>query len=121
SGLHCAYSHSRSLYDCYFMKLHLLIHPYSFPTRRSSDLYICTRTLVKCYRNHCQCSIYQWQLHLHSDTGEVRSKIVASAAFTNRTKEHTSELQSRIDIVCRLLLEKKNETLCYLRFFKETR
>src|SRR5699024_12048005 len=27
-----------------------------------------------------------------------------------RSEEHTSELQSRFDLVCRLLLEKKNET-----------
>src|SRR5699024_11570214 len=27
--------------------------------------------------------------------------------FENRSEEHTSELQSRFDIVCRLLLEKK--------------
>src|SRR5438874_9996919 len=28
---------------------------------------------------------------------------------TRRSEEHTSELQSRRDLVCRLLLEKKNE------------
>src|SRR5206468_10822427 len=28
-----------------------------------------------------------------------------------RSEEHTSELQSRSDLVCRLLLEKKNQTL----------
>src|SRR5438105_8102617 len=28
-----------------------------------------------------------------------------------RSEEHTSELQSRVDIVCRLLLEKKKETI----------
>src|SRR5699024_11995395 len=28
---------------------------------------------------------------------------------TSRSEEHTSELQSRFDIVCRLLLEKKNK------------
>src|SRR5438105_11992003 len=28
----------------------------------------------------------------------------------NRSEEHTSELQSRVDLVCRLLLEKKKET-----------
>src|SRR5206468_11380172 len=28
--------------------------------------------------------------------------------LTNRSEEHTSELQSRSDLVCRLLLEKKN-------------
>src|SRR5437868_6198197 len=29
---------------------------------------------------------------------------------TRRSEEHTSELQSRFDLVCRLLLEKKNKT-----------
>src|SRR5437868_12264675 len=29
----------------------------------------------------------------------------------NRSEEHTSELQSRFDLVCRLLLEKKKTTL----------
>src|SRR5438105_7978856 len=28
-----------------------------------------------------------------------------------RSEEHTSELQSRVDLVCRLLLEKKNTTM----------
>src|SRR5699024_11927654 len=30
-------------------------------------------------------------------------------ASTSRSEEHTSELQSRFDLVCRLLLEKKNK------------
>src|SRR5207249_7280092 len=29
--------------------------------------------------------------------------------FTSRSEEHTSELQSRFDLVCRLLLEKKKK------------
>src|SRR5438034_3355855 len=29
--------------------------------------------------------------------------------FANRSEEHTSELQSHSDLVCRLLLEKKNK------------
>src|SRR5206468_11529052 len=29
----------------------------------------------------------------------------------NRSEEHTSELQSRSDLVCRLLLEKKNKNI----------
>src|SRR2546421_6015409 len=33
-----------------------------------------------------------------------------------RSEEHTSELQSRSDLVCRLLLEKKNQRLWILRF-----
>src|SRR5947207_6192409 len=32
-----------------------------------------------------------------------------------RSEEHTSELQSHSDIVCRLLLDKKHATSCYLR------
>src|SRR5205809_3237343 len=31
-----------------------------------------------------------------------------------RSEEHTSELQSRLHLVCRLLLEKKNNTVCKL-------
>src|SRR2546422_4732294 len=34
----------------------------------------------------------------------------------NRSEEHTSELQSRLHLVCRLLLEKKkNKQLCCIR------
>src|SRR5699024_11982486 len=34
-----------------------------------------------------------------------------SAGFQRRSEEHTSELQSRFDLVCRLLLEKKKEVI----------
>src|SRR2546429_5819060 len=33
-----------------------------------------------------------------------------TAAALSRSEEHTSELQSRLHLVCRLLLEKKNTT-----------
>src|SRR5262245_18442452 len=36
-------------------------------------------------------------------------KINAKAAFEGRSEEHTSELQSLRHLVCRLLLEKKNQ------------
>src|SRR5438105_10606471 len=35
--------------------------------------------------------------------------MIASIATTIRSEEHTSELQSRVDLVCRLLLEKKKK------------
>src|SRR5699024_7255033 len=38
----------------------------------------------------------------YADTPAVRA--------SKRSEEHTSELQSRFDLVCRLLLEKKNKT-----------
>src|SRR2546422_8351837 len=40
--------------------------------------------------------------------GESRHDEAASRA--QRSEEHTSELQSRLHLVCRLLLEKKKET-----------
>src|SRR5699024_11802066 len=48
------------------------------------------------------------------NTMKRRSFLAASAAAAglaaSRSEEHTSELQSRFDLVCRLLLEKKNTT-----------
>src|SRR5438067_7641987 len=35
-------------------------------------------------------------------------RAAAAALRRARSEEHTSELQSRVDLVCRLLLEKKN-------------
>src|SRR2546429_5157281 len=35
------------------------------------------------------------------------------SAASRRSEEHTSELQSRLHLVCRLLLEKKNNTSIY--------
>src|SRR5687768_18271145 len=39
---------------------------------------------------------------------------VTETAEVPRSEEHTSELQSRLHLVCRLLLEKKNTTLSTL-------
>src|SRR5699024_7043619 len=36
--------------------------------------------------------------------------LVITDRFEGRSEEHTSELQSRFDLVCRLLLEKKNRS-----------
>src|SRR5438034_8569436 len=37
----------------------------------------------------------------------------ATASYANRSEEHTSELQSHSDLVCRLLLEKKKNKKQY--------
>src|SRR5256884_4227723 len=39
------------------------------------------------------------------------SKAMAIHALTIRSEEHTSELQSRLHLVCRLLLEKKKNSI----------
>src|SRR2546421_9541094 len=41
--------------------------------------------------------------------GRLRRRRRAVAGGVVRSEEHTSELQSRSDLVCRLLLEKKNK------------
>src|SRR5688572_32101500 len=57
-----------------------------------------------------------------SITGEIDDKTYAGAmnmkvgpvnAQYRRSEEHTSELQSQSNLVCRLLLEKKNKELRY--------
>src|SRR3712207_7029341 len=42
----------------------------------------------------------------------ARSGCLAGAASSRRSEEHTSELQSRQYLVCRLLLEKKKKKKC---------
>src|SRR2546422_6483922 len=39
----------------------------------------------------------------------ARSAVTAAGASIDRSEEHTSELQSRLHLVCRLLLEKKKK------------
>src|SRR2546426_6703525 len=48
-------------------------------------------------------------LQKHRDIVRVMGKITVK--FENRSEEHTSELQSPCNLVCRLLLEKKNSLL----------
>src|SRR5690349_22772327 len=65
-----------------------------FPTRRSSDL---TREVVI-------------QAEAGRRRGALGQRIPLGTGLVGhvRSEEHTSELQSRRDLVCRLLLEKKN-------------
>src|SRR5699024_1759269 len=49
-------------------------------------------------------------LTFHSFTLVGSSRAMPITTAFQRSEEHTSELQSRFDLVCRLLLEKKNLT-----------
>src|SRR5690606_41422193 len=49
------------------------------------------------------------QLNFFYNTQLKRHTVISLSAF--RSEEHTSELQSRENLVCRLLLEKKNKTI----------
>src|SRR2546429_1715657 len=46
----------------------------------------------------------------HAELSELRRRY---ASLTPRSEEHTSELQSRLHLVCRLLLEKKKKLVSY--------
>src|SRR5688572_31067337 len=49
----------------------------------------------------------------HSAPSTLREAQAGSSADEpRRSEEHTSELQSQSNLVCRLLLEKKNHTTC---------
>src|SRR5437588_8858098 len=48
-------------------------------------------------------------LECHEPVGDIAQGDVAHRLMT-RSEEHTSELQSHSDLVCRLLLEKKKKT-----------
>src|SRR2546422_5643092 len=49
-------------------------------------------------------------LHDHGEAEQLeRRPIIGGGAPNERSEEHTSELQSRLHLVCRLLLEKKKK------------
>src|SRR5207253_10976545 len=77
---------------------------HSFPTRRSSDLvWIFQTTGAGALRQKGLARASQGGLSV-GDTYTING-----FAAKNRSEEHTSELQSRGHLVCRLLLEKKNK------------
>src|SRR5699024_12074072 len=88
-------------------------HLPSFPTRRSSDLDLfhgvgrfCVETGELVHPTAPNFSAVFGQALC--ELAEKDPKICAiTAAMQGRSEEHTSELQSRFDLVCRLLLEKK--------------
>src|SRR5690606_42133828 len=88
-------------------------HRHSFPTRRSSDLFLNLIVFrgvdrVRSYAVNSGDSISSVPLPvLDAETADV---LVAYGFHwgETRSEEHTSELQSRETLVCRLLLEKKN-------------
>src|SRR3712207_8939987 len=53
-------------------------------------------------------------LHHVRGTSSTRPGLVQRRLQLGRSEEHTSELQSRQYLVCRLLLEKKKKKLTYL-------
>src|SRR5206468_12934908 len=91
--------------------------PHSFPTRRSSDLTadvaatigvaaVLLRVVPAHHVDRGRHAPSGWP-PTSSNTRSNRLRSSAISEWIQRSEEHTSELQSRSDLVCRLLLEKK--------------
>src|SRR5205807_7036723 len=94
---------------------------HSFPTRRSSDLVLeastfdAASTLARAYVGAIQ--LLLTDVVLPGGSGRLLAdellaeradlKVLFMSGYTERSEEHTSELQSPCNLVCRLLLEKK--------------
>src|SRR2546430_9795375 len=59
-------------------------------------------------------TLFRSPLVLDTALGQIRpdgARVLDRAILVGRSEEHTSELQSQSNLVCRLLLEKKNTEL----------
>src|SRR5690242_21572044 len=80
---------------------------HSFPTRRSSDL--------ESLRSVAGLGVL-WLFNDHGHRTLIWDTHTATAR--TRSEEHTSELQSHVNLVCRLLLEKKKNI--HINMFSNT-
>src|SRR5437868_13231902 len=85
---------------------------HSFPTRRSSDLawidYLLQRQPAHQSHRRVRGELPPLRIRQEGERSEVVHHVSGAGVGDRRSEEHTSELQSRFDLVCRLLLEKKN-------------
>src|SRR2546429_2716687 len=58
-------------------------------------------------RKRCHAEVITWNSNGCLFTNGTRRRVRQRNVRTRRSEEHTSELQSRLHLVCRLLLEKK--------------
>src|SRR5207248_4506720 len=105
------------------LRLHVSSHHLSlpsFPTRRSSDLHTsdCSAACMRIFGStgtlnaDMQTCMCQRQVSVAAAPSSGTYATTGSGGLTltsSRSEEHTSELQSPYDLVCRLLLEKKKE------------
>src|SRR5207248_11048432 len=109
---------SLSLFSLLFSSSHRVLP--SFPTRRSSDLVargiflreflMVARHVGRAVRLGPDNFIILVERFFHGQFQRLHGRHVFVEAFrAARSEEHTSELQSPYDLVCRLLLEKKKQ------------
>src|SRR5207249_5078074 len=107
---------SRTFFSFFFSRSAHLRALHSFPTRRSSDLCVfstnCTTTYLPS-ASYTLLASWPWPSSSNNESASALDLPMPGMALIRgagpRSEEHTSELQSRFDLVCRLLLEKKKK------------
>src|SRR5690606_40039278 len=86
-----------------------------FPTRRSSDLPNCLRrsSRLAAAAGNLAVSLISRSCRALKSSAFFHRSPLSLAGAPSRSEEHTSELQSREKLVCRLLLEKKKTRLAH--------
>src|SRR2546429_9564762 len=94
-----------SAYYCFFFFFFLMIRR---PPR--STLFPYTTLFRSCFRNGSPIPMRRYKCGFHTRL-DCHRRFCAIMIITSavRSEEHTSELQSRLHLVCRLLLEKKKK------------
>src|SRR5699024_11697768 len=110
--------HSPSHFSFLDSTHHTDSHP--FPTRRSSDLekVYYEANQIAADKLGMDYSLAYYKQFIGAGTDAMRAQMIEDYSgdaqliydFLRRSEEHTSELQSRFDLVCRLLLEQKKDT-----------
>src|SRR5690606_41944936 len=108
---------SSSIFFFYRYPTHQHLH--SFPTRRSSDLNLELIDIDSKYYEGISIKLFKEikslrpdlydKLRVHKTPSGGYHILYRIADGEPRSEEHTSELQSRENLVCRLLLEKKKK------------
>src|SRR5690606_41244695 len=98
-------------------KYHCFLDVFSSPTRRSSDLLDNAQSLCRSYQHNAdsrnqtgptQATHPHWHTqHALLRAQQPQANVNRPYLARKRSEEHTSELQSRENLVCRLLLDKK--------------
>src|SRR5687767_15357163 len=105
-------------FSCYCSAGRRVLH--SFPTRRSSDL-----EMAKTIAGPARPSRFVPQALRVAILPDAVGALIGARganikAITERSEEHTSELQSLAYLVCRLLLEKKKKKTIKRKYIKKS-
>src|SRR5438445_11158434 len=96
-------------YRFFLIVFSLLFIFFFFNDTPTTEIYTLSYTTLfrSCIRRSQGCMAAQVIFHYRCEPTQVKIAITAGDFDLRRSEEHTSELQSRQYLVCRLLLEKK--------------